>query len=64
MRKMRLAMRADALAIFPGGFGTPDELFGLLTLHQTQKAPPVPIVLFGESYWRKVLTSRHWPRRA
>ncbi len=48
MRKMHLAMRASALAIFPGGFGTLDELFELLTLQQTRKAPPAPIVLFGE----------------
>ena len=58
MRKMHLAMRANALAIFPGGFGTPDELFELAQRFK------LPIVLFGESYWRKVLTSRHWPRRA
>ena len=56
MRKMHLAMRANALAIFPGGFGTLDELFELLTLQQTRKAPPAPIVLFGESYWRKVVS--------
>jgi uncharacterized protein (TIGR00730 family) len=55
MRKMHLAMRANALAIFPGGFGTMDELFEILTLQQTHKAPPAPIVLFGESYWRKVI---------
>jgi hypothetical protein len=55
MRKMHLAMRANALAIFPGGFGTMDELFELLTLQQTRKAPPAPIVMFGESYWRRVI---------
>ena len=55
MRKMHLAMRANGLAIFPGGFGTLDEMFELLTLQQTQKAPPAPIVLFGESYWRKIV---------
>jgi len=55
MRKMHLAMRANALAIFPGGFGTMDELFELLTLQQTQKAPPAPIVMFGESYWRRII---------
>ena len=47
MRKMHLAMRANALAVFPGGFGTMDELFELLTLVQTGKAPSVPIILFG-----------------
>lgn len=55
MRKMHLAMRANALAVFPGGFGTLDELFEVLTLQQTGKAPPAPIVLFGESYWRKII---------
>ncbi len=55
MRKMHLAMRANALAVFPGGFGTLDELFELLTLTQTRKAPPLPIVLFGAEYWRRVV---------
>ncbi|MBB5520074.1 LOG family protein [Amphiplicatus metriothermophilus] len=52
MRKMHFAMRANALVIFPGGFGTFDELFELLTLTQTGKAPIIPIVLFDEEYWR------------
>lgn len=55
MRKMHLAMRANALAIFPGGFGTLDELFEILTLQQTRKAPPAPIVLFGKSYWTRII---------
>lgn len=55
MRKMHLAMRANALVIFPGGFGTLDELFELLTLVQTGKAPRLPIVLFDEAYWRAVI---------
>jgi hypothetical protein len=55
MRKMHLAMRANALAVFPGGFGTFDELFEILTLVQSRKAPPVPIVLFGRDYWRQVV---------
>jgi uncharacterized protein (TIGR00730 family) len=55
MRKMHLAMRANALVVFPGGFGTFDELFEMLTLRQTHKAPPIPIVLFDESYWRSVI---------
>ena len=55
MRKMHLAMRANALAVFPGGFGTMDELFELLTLVQTGKAPSVPIILFGRSYWQDVI---------
>src|SRR6185369_12509743 len=55
MRKMHLAMRANALVVFPGGFGTLDELFEILTLRQTDKSPPIPIVLFDEGYWRKVV---------
>lgn len=55
MRKMHLAMRANALAVFPGGFGTFDELFEILTLLQTRKAPPVGVVLFGRDYWREVV---------
>ncbi len=55
MRKMHLAMRANALVIFPGGFGTFDELFEILTLRQTDKAPPIPIVLVDEAYWRSVI---------
>ncbi len=55
MRKMHFAMRAKALAVFPGGFGTFDELFEILTLRQTGKSPVIPVVLFDEAYWRKVL---------
>ncbi len=55
MRKMHLAMRANALVVFPGGFGTLDELFELLTLRQTDKAPPIPVCLFDEAYWREVI---------
>lgn len=55
MRKMHLAMRANALVVFPGGFGTFDELFEILTLRQTQKAPDIPVVLFDETYWRSVV---------
>ena len=55
MRKMHFAMRAGGLVVFPGGFGTLDELFELLTLRQTNKAPPIPIVLFDEAYWRSVI---------
>ncbi len=55
MRKMHLAMRANALVVFPGGFGTFDELFELLTLRQTDKAPRIPIVLFDRAYWNSVV---------
>ena len=55
MRKMHLAMRANALVVFPGGFGTMDEMFEILTLLQTQKASPLPVVLFGRAYWRSVI---------
>lgn len=53
LRKMHFVMRAKALVAFPGGFGTFDELFETLTLIQTRKIKPVPIVLVGETYWRK-----------
>jgi hypothetical protein len=55
MRKMHLAMRANALVAFPGGFGTFDELFEILTLEQTRKAPPAPVVLMGRSYWQRLV---------
>jgi uncharacterized protein (TIGR00730 family) len=55
MRKMHLALRAHALVVFPGGFGTLDELFETLTLVQTGKTAALPIVLFGEAYWRRVV---------
>jgi uncharacterized protein (TIGR00730 family) len=48
-------MRAKALVAFPGGFGTLDELFEVITLVQTRKAKPVPIVLFGSDYWKRLL---------
>ncbi|MEZ6022670.1 MAG: TIGR00730 family Rossman fold protein [Hyphomonadaceae bacterium] len=55
MRKMHLAMRAKALVVFPGGFGTMDELFEILTLRQTRKVTAMPIVLFDEGYWRELV---------
>jgi len=55
MRKMHFAMRANALVVFPGGLGTFDELFELLALRQTSKAPPLPIVLYDEKFWRDVV---------
>ena len=53
LRKMHFMMRAKALVAFPGGYGTFDELFETLTLIQTRKIKPVPVVLVGEQYWRK-----------
>ena len=55
LRKMHFMMRAKALVAFPGGFGTLDELFEVITLVQTGKAKPVPIVLFGSEYWKRLL---------
>ena len=54
LRKMHFMMRAKALVAFPGGFGTLDELFEVLTLVQTRKAQPVPILLFGTDYWQRL----------
>ena len=54
LRKMHFMMRAKALVAFPGGFGTLDELFETLTLIQCKKSSPVPIILFGKSYWDRV----------
>jgi hypothetical protein len=55
LRKMHFLIRARAVAVFPGGFGTFDELFELLTLIQTGKVRPLPILLFGRDYWNKVV---------
>jgi uncharacterized protein (TIGR00730 family) len=55
LRKMHFMMRAKALVAFPGGFGTLDELFEVITLVQCKKAKPVPIVLFGSAYWKRLL---------
>ena len=55
MRKMHFMMRATALVAFPGGMGTMDELFEVMTLVQTRKAKPVPIILFGIEYWKRLI---------
>ncbi len=55
LRKMHFMMRAKALVAFPGGFGTLDELFEVITLVQTRKAKQVPIVLFGTDYWKRII---------
>ena len=55
LRKMHFLMRAKALVAFPGGFGTLDELFEVITLVQTGKSKPLPIVLFGSDYWKRLI---------
>ncbi len=55
LRKMHFLLRAKAVAVFPGGFGTLDEFMELLTLVQTGKMKPIPILLFGKEFWSKVL---------
>ena len=55
LRKLHLLLRAKALITFPGGYGTIDELFEILTLIQTRKIMPIPVVLVGESYWRRAV---------
>ena len=55
IRKMHFLMRAAAVAVFPGGFGTLDELFESLTLIQTGRMDPVPFLLFGEKFWRSII---------
>ena len=59
IRKLHLAMRARALVVFPGGFGTLDELFEILTLRQTGRLARVPIVLVDEGYWRTLINWDH-----
>ena len=55
LRKMHFLLRAKAVAVFPGGFGTFDEFFELLTLIQTGKMKPLPILLFGKDFWDRVV---------
>jgi uncharacterized protein (TIGR00730 family) len=55
LRKMHFLLRARAVAVFPGGFGTFDEFFELLTLIQTGKMKPIPILLFGRNFWTRVV---------
>lgn len=55
LRKMHFMLRARALVALPGGFGTLDELFETLCLIQTRKRPPLPVVLVGQSFWRRVV---------
>ncbi|MCL5775798.1 TIGR00730 family Rossman fold protein [Limibaculum sp. FT325] len=55
IRKMHFLMRARAIAVFPGGFGTLDELFETLTLIQTERMRPLPVLLFGSNFWRDIV---------
>ena len=55
LRKMHFLLHARALAVFPGGFGTFDEMFELLTLIQTGKIQPIPVLLYGREFWQRVV---------
>ncbi|QDY70054.1 LOG family protein [Qingshengfaniella alkalisoli] len=55
IRKMHFLMRAKAITVFPGGFGTLDELFETLTLIQTRRMSQLPVLLFGEAFWRRII---------
>ena len=55
IRKMHFLLRAKALAALPGGFGTMDEVFETLTLIQTHKIAPMPVVLFGREFWEEII---------
>ncbi|MBO6814103.1 MAG: LOG family protein [Rhizobiaceae bacterium] len=55
IRKMHFLMRAKAIAVFPGGFGTMDEMFESLTLIQTERMDPIPFLLFGKNFWSRVI---------
>jgi len=55
IRKMHFLMRAKAMIAFPGGFGTMDELFESLTLIQTKRMEPIPVILFGRDYWSRLV---------
>jgi hypothetical protein len=55
IRKMHFLMRAKALVVFPGGYGTLDELFETLTLIQTKKIRPFPVLIFGRAFWERVI---------
>lgn len=59
MRKMHFLLRARALVVFPGGFGTLDELFETLTLIQTRKIKPMPVLIFGREFWEGIIDFRH-----
>lgn len=58
VRKMHFLMRANAIAVFPGGFGTLDEMFETLTLIQTKRMRAIPILLFGRAFWENIINWR------
>jgi len=62
VRKLHFAMRANALVVFPGGFGTLDELFEILTLMQTMKMHRIPVVMMDRGYWSDVINFEHLAR--
>ncbi len=55
IRKMHFLMRAEAIVCFPGGFGTLDEMFESLTLIQTRRMHPIPVLLFGRDFWERII---------
>ncbi|TYC90079.1 LOG family protein [Novosphingobium sp. BW1] len=55
LRKMHFLLRARAVAVFPGGFGTLDEMLEMITLIQTGKMKPIPVLLYGREFWEKVI---------
>ena len=55
IRKMHFLMRAKALIVFPGGYGTLDELFEILALMQTRKIKPLPVLIFGREFWKRII---------
>ena len=64
IRKMHFVMRAKAVAVFPGGFGTMDEFFETLTLIQTGRMERVPVILFGKEFWKRAIDLDFSPNRA
>ncbi|MBN2025095.1 MAG: TIGR00730 family Rossman fold protein [Pirellulales bacterium] len=58
IRKLHFLLRAKALVVFPGGFGTFDELFDALTLRQTGRMQEIPVILFGRKYWENAVNFR------
>ena len=55
IRKMHFLLRAKGLVVFPGGFGTLDELFEVLTLRQVNRMQPIPVILYGREFWDRVI---------